>query len=331
MRRRDFVKLAAGAAAALPIAARAQPSQKLRRIGVLMSYPEGNPDGQTDIAAFREGLEKLGWTEGRNILIDIRWAVADNLELIQRFAKELVTAQPDLILSHNTPTTIAVLRQTHSIPVIFVIVVDPVGSGFVESLGRPGGNATGFTNFEPGLAAKWLGLLKTVAPRVTRVAMLFNPKTAPYAEFFLKPFGAVAPSLGIEAITAPVHDATELEPVIAAQAREPNGGLIAIPDSFMLDNRTQMTFLAARYRLPAVSWHRSFPEGGGLLSYGNERVDHFRRAAVYADRIFNGAKPAELPVEFPTKFELVINLKTAKELGLEVPTSLLSTADEVIE
>ena len=252
-------------------------------------------------------------------------------EAIQQFAKELVALQPDLILSQNTPTTAALLQQTRTIPIVFALVADPVGSGFVASFPRPGGNVTGFITMEPTMAGKWLELLKEIAPRVNRVAFLFNPATAPYAEYYLNPFKAAAASFAVEAIAAPVRDTSELESVIAAQAREPNGGLIVMPDTFMNAHRAEITSLAARYRLPAVYPFRFFAEVGGLLSYGNDQIDNFRRAATYADRILKGAKPSELPVQAPVKFELVINLKTAKALGLDVPSHLQQRADEVIE
>jgi putative tryptophan/tyrosine transport system substrate-binding protein len=245
--------------------------------------------------------------------------------------KELIALQPDLILSHTTPTTAALLQQTRAIPIIFATVTDPIGSGIVASLPRPGGIATGFTLVEPTMAAKWVELLKQIAPRVNRVAMLFNPATATYADYFLKPFKAAAPSFAVEAIEAPVHDTSELESVVAAQAREPNGGLIVMPDSFTDSHRVEITSLVARYRLPAVYAYRFFAEHGGLLSYGADLKDNFRRAAEYVDRVLKGEKPADLPVQAPTKFELAINLKTAKVLGLTVPPSLLSLADEVIE
>ena len=324
LKRREFITLLGGAAAAWPLAARAQQPERMRRIGVLMGYAESDPEGQAYVAAFREGLQKLGWTEGRNIRIDTRWATPDDAESMQRFAKELVALQPDLILSHSTPTTAALLQQTRTIPIIFAIVSDPVGSGFVASFPRPGGNVTGFTNIEPTMAGKWLELLKEIAPRVNRVAFLFNPATAPYAEYYLNPFKAAAASFAVEAIAAPVRDTSELESVIAAQAREPNGGLIVMPDTFTNAHRAEITSLAARYRLPAVYPFRFFTELGGLLSYGNDLVDNFRRAATYADRILKGAKPSELPVQAPVKFELVINLKTAKALGLDVPSQLLA-------
>jgi ABC-type uncharacterized transport system substrate-binding protein len=250
---------------------------------------------------------------------------------MQRLAKELVALQPDLILSHGTPTTAALLQQTRTIPIIFAIVGDPVGSGFVASIPRPGGNATGFTTFEATIAGKWLELLKEVAPRVTRVAFLFNPAAATYSDFWLNPFKAAAASFAVEAIAAPVRDPSELESVVAEQAREPNSGLIAMPDSFLFAHRAEVISLAARYRLPAVYPLRFFAELGGLLSLGIDRHDNFRRAAQYVDRILKGEKPADLPVQAPTKYELVINLKTARALGIEIPATLLARADEVIE
>jgi putative ABC transport system substrate-binding protein len=331
MRRRDFIS-SIGAAATWPIGARAQQQRdQTRRIGVLMAYPESDSEGQAFIAAFREGLQKLGWHENRNIRIEYRWATLGDPDLLQRFAKELVALQPELILSHNTPTTAAMLQQTRIIPIIFALVNDPIGGGFVASLPRPDGNATGFTAFEGSEAGKWLELLKEIAPRVTRVAFLFNPATAPYAEIFLNPFKAAAVSFAVEGIVAPVHDTSEIELVIAAQAREPNGGLIVMPSAFATLHRMEITSLAARYSIPAVYPFRFFSELGGLLSYGNDFVDNFRRAASYVDRILKGAKPSELPVQAPVKFELVINLKTAKALGLDVPSLLQQRADEVIE
>jgi putative tryptophan/tyrosine transport system substrate-binding protein len=331
IRRREVIITLCGVAAASPLAAQAQQSDRVRRIGVLMGYAESDLEAQAHIAAFREELQKLGWTEGRNTQIDTRWAAPDDAESMRRFAKELVALQPDLILSNTTPTTTALLQQTRTIPIVFAIVADPIGSGFVASFARPGGNVTGFIFTEPTMAGKWLELLKEIAPRITRAAMLFNPTSATYAEYWLKPFKAAAPSFAVEAIAAPVRDRSELETVIAAQAREPNGGLIVMPDSFTDAHRVEITSLAARYRLPAVYPFRFFAEVGGLLSYGVDRTDNFRRAAAYVDRILKGEKPAELPVQAPTKYELVINLKTAKALGLEVPPTLLALADEVIE
>jgi putative tryptophan/tyrosine transport system substrate-binding protein len=329
MRRREFISLLGGVVT-WPLAARAQQPDRVRRIGVLMGYAESDREGQTAVAAFREGLQKPGWTEGRDIRIDTRWAAGDT-DAMQRLAKELVALQPDLIISPITPTTAALLQQTRTIPIIFVNVADPIGSGFVASLPRPGGNVTGFITMEPTMAGKWLELLKEIAPRVVRVALLFNPATAAYIDIYLKPFKAAASSFGVEAIAAPVRDTTEFESVVAAQARAPNGGLIVAPDIFLNAHRAEIASLAARYRLPAVYPFRMFTEVGGLLSYGNDPIDNYRRAAAYADRILKGEKPGELPVQIPVKFELVINLKTAKALGLEVPLFLQQRADDVIE
>jgi ABC-type uncharacterized transport system substrate-binding protein len=331
IRRREFMTAIAGSAAAWPLAAHAQQPEPMRRIGVLMGFPESDSQAQGYIAAFRDGLQKLGWTDGRNIRIDTRWTTPAEAASMQRFAKELVTLQPDLILSHTTPTTAALLQQTRTIPIIFATVTDPVGSGFVASLPRPGGIVTGFTLVEPTMAAKWVELLKEIAPRINRIAMLFNPTTATYADYFLRPFTAAAPSFAVEAIAAPVHDTSELESVIAAQAREPNDGLIVMPDSFTDAHRVEITSLIAHYRLPAIYAYRFFTERGGLLSYGADYSDNFRRAADYVDRVLKGEKPADLPVQAPTKFELTINLKTARALGLTVPPTLLTRADEVIE
>jgi putative tryptophan/tyrosine transport system substrate-binding protein len=331
MNRRGFIAALSGAAT-WPIAVRAQQVDRMRLIGVLMAYAENDPEGQAWVAAFREQLQKLGWVEGRNIQIAARWATP-NVEAMQRFAKELVALHPDLILSQGTPTTAALLQHTRTIPIIFANIADPVGSGFVESFSRPGGNATGFVahSFEPTMAGKWLELLKEIAPRVSRVAFLFNPATATYFEYYTKPFKAAAPSFGVEAIAAPVHDRSELESTFAAQAREPNGSLIVMPDSFTNAHSLEITSLAARYRLPAVYPYRLYAQVGGLLAYGNDVSDNYRRAAGYVDRILKGEKPSELPVQSPVKFELVINLKTVRALGLEVPPTLLSRADEVIE
>jgi ABC-type uncharacterized transport system substrate-binding protein len=331
MRRREFITVVGGAAVSWPLAARAQQPDRIRRIGVLMGYAESDSEGQAFVAAFREGLQKLGWVENRNMRIDYRWATSDDPDSIQRFAKELVALQPDLILSNNTPTTAATLQQTRAIPIIFALINDPIGGGFVASLARPGGNATGFIAFEGSMAGKWLELLKEIAPRVTRVAFLFNPATAPYAEYFLSPFKTAAASFAVEGIAAPVHDSSEVESVVAAHAREPNGGLIVMPSAFSTIHRMEITSLAARFSLPTVYPFRFFTELGGLLSYGNDFLDNFRRAASYVDRILKGAKPSELPVQAPVKFELVINLKTAKALGLDVPSFLRQRADEVIE
>ena len=333
MKRREFITLIGGGAASLllwPLAARAQQGSGVRRIGALMAASENDPEYQAFLAAFREGLQKLGWAEGRNIQIDTRWAGLDT-EATRRFAKELVGLAPDLILSSSTFTTAALLQQTRTIPIIFANIVDPVGSGFVASLPRPGGNVTGFINLEPSMVGKWLELLKEIAPRVARVAAVYHPQTAPYVQIYLDPFKATAPSFGIETIVAPVRDMSEFESVCAAQARQPNGGLFVVPDPYMIAHRSEVASLAARYRLPAVYINRAFADAGGLLSYGNDILDNYRRAASYADRILKGEKPGELPAQFPVKFELVINLKTAKALGLDVPLHLQQRADEVIE
>src|SRR3954465_4871008 len=331
MRRRELITLLGGVTAAWPLTAHAQQAERIRSIGVLMALSESGPEFQGYVAALREGLQKLGWTEGRNIRIDTRWTTPDDAESRQRFAKELVALQPDLILSQTTPSTAALVQQTRTIPIVFGSVTDPVGSGFVASLPRPGGNVTGFTLMGPTIAGKWLELLKEIAPRVARVAFLFNPVTAPHFEYYLNPFKAAAASFAVEAIAAPVRDRSELDSVIAGQARAPNCGLIVMVDAFMVTHRAEITLLAARYRLPAVYSARVLTELGGLLSYGSDLVDNFRRAATYADRILKDAKPSELPVQAPVKFELVINLKTATALGLDVPWFLQQRADEVIE
>jgi putative ABC transport system substrate-binding protein len=328
MRRRLFITLVGGVAA-WPLVAQAQQRERAR-IGVLMAVAENDPQYQANVAVFREGLQQVGWTEGRNISIDVRWAALD-ADAMQRLAKELVALQPDLILSNNTPTTAALLQQTRTIPIIFATIADPVGSGFVENLARPGGNATGFATIEDSLGGKWVELLKEIAPRVARAALLFNPATGPYFQYYVKSFNAAAASFGVEAFSAPAHDLSEVESVVAALAREPNGGLIVLNEEFTITHRAEITALAARYRLPAVYPYRYFASLGGLLSYGPDLTDNFRRAAPYADRILKGAKPSELPVQAPVKFELVINLKTAKALGLDVPVQLQQRADEVIE
>ena len=302
----------------------------MRRIGVLTAYAESDPEPKVWLAGFREVLQQLGWREGRNIEIDYRWAQG-KLELMQRHAKELVALKPDLIFANNTPTTTAVLQQTRTIPIIFASVSDPVGSGFVASLPRPGGNVTGFINIEGSIASKWLGLLKEIAPGVARVVILLDPETSTHADYYLNPFKTAAPSLGVEAISASVHNMSELESVIAAQARQPNSGLIVAPATLLNVNRTQVVSLAARHRLPAVYPFRFYAEVGGLLSYGSDNLDNYRRAASYVDRVLRGTKPSELPVQVRVKYELVINLKTAKAFGLTVPPTLLARADQVIE
>ena len=307
-----------GAAVAWPLAARAQQAERMRRIGVLMGVVESLPAYRANLDALREGLQAFGWTDGRNVRIDTRWAAPGNVVALQLGAKELVSMQPDLVLSHTTPTTATLLQQTRSIPIIFVFVTDPLGSGFVASFSHPGGNVTGFIVVEPGVAGKWLELLKEIAPRVSRVAFLFNPTTAPYAEYWLKPFKAAAESFAVEAIAAPVRDTSELASVIGIHAREPNGGLIVMPDTFTETHIREIISLAASNRLPYVYPFRYWAELGGLLSYGVEQTDNFRRAATYADRILRGE--AKRPSRSgPVKLTLTINLKTAKTLGLDCP------------
>jgi putative ABC transport system substrate-binding protein len=330
MRRRDFVTLVCGAAMAWPLAARAQQTEWMRRVGVLMPYAENDSETSPRVTALREGLLQLGWTEGRNVRLEHRWSASD-ADAMRKLARELVDLRPDVILTDTTPVTAAALRETRTIPVVFVQVADPVGSGFVASFPRPGGNATGFNNVPVTMASKWLELLMEIVPRTVRVMFLFNPPTAPYAQRFFEPLKAAASSIGVEVVASPVHDPAEIETVITAFAREPSGGLIVLPSTFILVHRGLIIALAARYRLPAVYSFRYFTETGGLVSYGNVAADAYRQAAGYVDRILRGAKPADLPVQAPVKFELVINLKTAKALGINVPPTLLTRADEVIE
>jgi ABC-type uncharacterized transport system substrate-binding protein len=330
MRRRDFIKFV-GTAPAWPLLARAQQREKVRRIGVLMAHREGDPEFQDYLSAFRQGLQKLGWVEDRNIQIDTRWGALDDKEVRQQSAKEILALNPDIILTQNTPPTASMLQQTQTVPVVFVIVTDPVGSGFVRSLSRPGGNATGFTIMEPTTSGKWLELLKDIAPQTKRAAFLFNPRTAPFANYYLNPFKAAAASLGVEAVAATVDSKSDLETVFATQAQSPDTGLVVMPDGFLNVYRTEIVTLAARYRLPAIYPWRFFTELGGLMSYGFDQRDSFLTAATYIDRIMKGEKPADLPVQAPTKYELVINRKTAKMLGLTLAASLTARADDLIE
>jgi putative ABC transport system substrate-binding protein len=329
MRRREFLAFAGSTAVTWPLAANAQRGDRMRRIGMLMGYAEGDLEGQARVTAFLDGLQKLGWTQGQNIRVDIGWA--GETEARRRLAKEIVALQPDLILSNNTLTTEELLLETHTVPILFGGVSDPVGSGFVATLRRPGGNVTGFINTEPPLAGKWVQLLKEIAPRVDHITLLLSLETASYNESYVNSFKAAAASIGVEAIVAPIRDKAEIEPVVAAQALSPNGGLVVMPSSFFIAHRAEVISLAARHRLPCVYPFRGFAEQGGLLSYGNDQMDNFRRAASYADRILKGEKPGELPVQAPVKYELVLNLKTANNLGLNVPLSLQQRADEVIE
>ena len=327
MRRREFITLLVGAAA-WPLAARAQQLDRMRRIGVLMGFAESDPTAQSWLAAFRNALAQLGWSEGNNLRIEVRWGAADP-DRIRTLAKELVDLRPDAIFDQTTPVTDAFARVTQTIPIVFVYVADPVGSGFAASLPRPGRNITGFTYVEPTTGGKWVEMLKEIAPRTAHVALLFNPETAP--EFYMPSVQAAAFSFAVEASMAPVHARDEIAGVIAAQASSPGGGLIVMPDVFNDANRELIIALATRSGVPAIYPRPVFAESGGLIAYGADLAEQFRQAAGYIDRILKGANPGDLPVQRPTKFELVINLKTAKALGLEVPMSLLMRVDKVIE
>jgi putative tryptophan/tyrosine transport system substrate-binding protein len=332
--RREFISLLGGAAAtsiAWPLAARAQQPAGIRRIGALMDTAEDNPEGQARIAAFRQGLQELGWTQGRNIRIDLRWGGGD-IERTRAYAAELVGLKPDVIFAYAAAQLAPLSRETRTIPIIFVGASAPVEDGYVASFAHPGGNITGFTQYEPSMAGKWLAALKEIAPAIARVALLVNPDTAPLrGTFYARAFEAAAATLAVEPITAFVHSASEIEAAMAALARQPDSGLIVAPETFTTTNRELIVALAARHRVPATYGLRQFPVSGGLLSYGPDTVDTVRRAASYVDRILRGEKPAELPVQAPTKFEMVVNLKTAKALGLAIPESFLLRADEVIE
>jgi putative tryptophan/tyrosine transport system substrate-binding protein len=331
MRRREFITLLGGATAAWPLAARAQQPDRLRRIGVLMGIAESDPARPAFLSAFTRALQDLGWRDGANIRIDYRWGAGDS-DRIRSFARELVELKPDLIVGQTTPVVAALKQQTRTVPIVFIQVSDPVGSGFIAGIAEPGGNITGFTNLESSMSSKLLELLKEIAPGIARVALLFNPETAPDGgSYFLRPVEAAAPALKVKIIPAPAHSAAEIDAAIASLAREPGAGLIVMPDVFVLAHRDQILALAEQYRLPAAYAYRFFAAGGGLISYGTDLADLFRRAAPYVDRILKGAKPADLPVQQPIKFEFVINLKTARALGLDVPDRLLALADEVIE
>ena len=331
MRRRKFITLLGGAAA-WPLAARAQQAEPMRRIGVIIEFDEKDPEAKAYPSGLTRGLAQLGWTDGRNVRFDIRWAAA-SVERMQMFAKELVDLRSDVIVTSSTPVTAAVQRETQTIPIVFVTVGDPIRAGFVASLARPGGNLTGFINLEVSIAGKWLELLMDIAPSVKRVAIMFNPDTAPGGgSFFLPVVEAAARSLNVEPITAAVRSDAEIEMVITALGREPGGGIVAMPDAFMAVHRAAIISAAAKNKVPVVAgMPQSFARDGGLLSYAADIEDLFRRAAAYVDRILRGAKPAELPVQLPIKFEMVVNLKTAKALGLTVPQKLIYTADEVID
>jgi ABC-type uncharacterized transport system substrate-binding protein len=329
VKRREFITLLGGAAAAWPLAARGQQPERMRRIGVLMNLAADDAEGQARIAEFLQGLQQLGWTEGGNVRIDYRWAAGDTGRF-QRYAEELLALAPDLILASASPSVQALQRATRTVPIVFVQVSDPVASGFVQSLARPGGNTTGFMQFEFGLSGKWLELLKQVAPDVTRAAVLRDPNVGTGTTQFAV-IQAMAPLLRVEVNPVNVRDPSEIRRAVEALARSPNGGLIVTASALAVRHRDLITMLAARHRLPAVYPFRHFVISGGLISYGVDPSDQYRRAAGYVDRILKGAKPADLPVQAPTKYDLVINLKTAKALGLDVPPTVLASADEVIE
>jgi putative ABC transport system substrate-binding protein len=328
VRRREFITVLGGAAAAWPLAAHAQQPDGMQRIGVLMGFDENGVGSQSLLSAFKQGLAALGWIEDRNLRIDCRWTAGD-VDRARSIAKELVALQPKVILSSTTPVTAALHRETGTIPLVFVVVSDPIGSGFVESFARPGGKVTGFVNLEASLAEKWLELLKEIAPRVTRVGVMFNPQTASYAQYYLQPLEAVASKFGVKIFAAPVHSESDIGTVITQLGREPGGGLIVMTDSFNGVHSKAIIALTRQNNVPAIMDYQ--PPEGGLISYGVDMGDLFWRAAGYVDRILRGAKPDELPVQLPTKFQLIINLKTAKALGLTVSTMLLARADGVIE
>jgi putative ABC transport system substrate-binding protein len=329
-RRREFIiTLLGGAAAGWPLAAHAQQPDRAKRIGALMSTAVEDPEGQARMTEFQQKLQQLGWIDGGNVRIDARWSASD-AERMRKGAEELVALSPDVILASGGTVLGSLLRATRAVPVVFTQTPDPVGAGFVESLARPGGNATGFTQFEYGISSKWLDLLKEVAPRVTRAAVL-RDSTIPEGIGQFAVLQAVAPSLGVDLRPIDVRDAPEIERAVTAFSRTANGGLLVVSGGLPLAHRELIITLAARHNLPAVYSNRLFVTGGGLMSYGADSIDPHRRAAGYVDRILKGEKPADLPVQAPTKYELAINLKTAKALGLEMPPTLLARADEVIE
>jgi putative ABC transport system substrate-binding protein len=329
MRRREFVTLLGGAAAGWPLAARAQQGDHVRRIGVLMPQDENDPLAKRTYSAFTQALADLGWSDGRNVRMDLRWH-GDDTNRIRGLAQELLGLQPDIILTGSTPATVALQRETRTIPIVFANLADPVASGIVARLDRPSGNITGFANLEASVGGKWLELLSEIAPGLKRVVLMFNPDTLT-ASLYLPSLETAARSLKFVPIIAPVHSDAEIETAIMALGREPGGGLVVMPDAFVNAHRAPIILAAIRNNVPAVNWLSDFAREGGLLSYGVDPADIFRRGATYVDRILRGAKPSDLPVQFPTKYELVINLRTAKALGLTVPPSLLARADEVIE
>jgi len=328
MKRREFIALLGGAAAAWPLGARAQQPERIRRIAVLTALSD--PTSQSYVTAFRGALTKLGWAEGSNLRTEVRWGAGD-ADKIRSFAKELIDLRPDAIVGQSTPVVAALARETQTIPIVFLNVADPIGSGFVISLARPGGNLTGFTTDNPALGGKWVQLLKEIAPRTVRVALMFNPTTAVPLKFFMPYVQAAASTSGVEVNATPVHAKDEIEGVIAAQARDQGSSLFVMPDPFNATNREHIILLAARYRVPAMYYRREFVEAGGLIAYASDFAEQFPQAATYVDRILKGAKPEDLPVQAPTKFDLIINLKTAKSLGLDVPFGMQQRADALIE
>ena len=329
MRRREFITLVGGAAATWPLMAHAQQPDGVRRIGVLMGIGDSDPESKPRVEALVGGLKNLGRTEGHNIHLDYRWTAGD-LDRTRAFAKEIVDLKPEVIVVHSTPAVKALRQLTSTTPMVFVLIADPIGSGFVESLAHPGGNLTGFMNVDAPMAGKWLELLKEVAPRVNRIALVYNPRTSPY-QSYLKSFDEAAQRSGVQGIPTPVLDAAEIERAITALGQQPDSGLFVVPDVFVQVHRELIIKLAEKYRLPAIYPYRFFPESGGLMSYGIDTVVIFRQAASYVDRILKGTAPTDLPVQAPTNFQLVINLKAAKAIGLTIPESFLVRADEVIE
>jgi putative tryptophan/tyrosine transport system substrate-binding protein len=331
MKRRQFIAALGGAVAAWPSALRAQQGDhRIRQIGVLSAFVPDDPAGDADIVALRQGLDELGWVDGRNIHIHLRSPGGD-LARVRALAKDLVDLKPDVLVSRSTPATMALRGETDVIPIVFVNIAEPVESGLAQTLARPGGNVTGFTNFESSIGGKWLQLLKEVDPRISRIGMIYNPETAPFGRLFLRSVQSAAPMLSLKVVDLPVETTSDIETELGTFAREQGGSMVAIPDTFTLEHRHLIIALAARYRLPAVYPWASATHSGGLMAYAVGSPDAMRRAAGYVDRILKGAKPAELPVQQPTQFALSVNLKAAKALGLEFPPSIVATADEVIE
>jgi putative tryptophan/tyrosine transport system substrate-binding protein len=330
MKRRQFIAATGGALATWPLGVRAQQGDRTRHVGVMMSVTPDDPSGDSDMAAFRQGLEELGWTDGRNIQLHLRWTGAD-LDRARAFAKELVELKPDVLVARSTPTTLALKRETDAIPIVFVNISEPVESGLAQTLARPGGNLTDFTNFESSIGGKSLQLLKQIDARITRAGIIYNPRTAPFARLFINSVQSAAPTLSVRSVDLPIQAPSDIETVFAAFASEQGGSLVAIPDSFTIEHRSLIIPLAARYRLPAVYSFPSAARSGGLMAYAVDTRDSMRRAAGYVDRILRGAKPADLPIQQPGQFSLSVNLQTAKALGIDFPATLVATADEVIE